>query len=570
MDKKLKNAIRNSFVFPESQHKDEFFRQVGAPCAEKRKRRFSVASRLAAAAAALLIGIGIYGASRLRTDFNGGGTEPITQPVTDTTVDTTAQSTVHTTEVTTGLASSVVSKTTSAGTVKTTAKAQTTVPPRTNSTRAAVTAAQARTTAPTTTAAETTTISEYEEGSVTMKKMIAFLSAMGIAATATPTGVYAANETRLEHIFREMYYYSLWKVNHWYYDVNDDGEFDVKDIFEIELYAERIEECREKYGWYAKDFKNYKELFELYDEEELKNIYMGMLLNPKEREYLRENENDDIRHLVINVDVEGGAKNVARYYLYLNGEYPTNDEIREVLRDYDFITVEGPDHVERFIEFMEELRNETIDEVYTEEQLEVFRHLDSDDVEKDLNGDGEFNFYDSYDLLYYIAYAQDVAKGVKSEDILPAEVSERIKQYGDIDLNGKIDEDDLLNLMLYLDKIGVRPLSYFRYCAEERLMRVNSPNVDGMVKKYITGENALGDVDNSGAVNAIDASMVLDYYSRASTGQSTSLDDTQKKAADVDKNGNINAIDASLILSYYVYTSTANGESESFETFINR
>ena len=71
-------------------------------------------------------------------------------------------------------------------------------------------------------------------------------------------------------------------------------------------------------------------------------------------------------------------------------------------------------------------------------------------------------------------------------------------------------------------------------------------------------------------VRAIDASLVLDYYSKASTGQSESFDDTQKKAADVNKNGSINAVDASLILSYYVYTSTANGEIEPFETFMNR
>lgn len=567
MDRKLKNAIRESFVFPESQHKEEFFRQVGATCAEKRKRRFPVASRLAAAAAALLIGIGIYGASRFRTDFNGGGTEPVTQPVTDTTEDTTAQSTGNTAEVTTAASSSAVSKTTSSGTAKTTAKAQTTALPRTNTTRASVTAAQARTTAPTVTAGvETTTISEYEEGSVTMKKMIAFLSAMGIAATANPTGVYAANEIRLEHIYREMYYYSLWKANQWYYDFNDDGEFDVKDLFEFELYTEHIEECREKYGWYAKDFKNYKELYELYDEEALRNIMMGIALIPSEREDVRKEKVEDISQLVINVDV-GGAKNAARYYLYLNDEYPTNDEIREALRDYDFMTADGPDHVDKFIEFIEELRNETIDEAYTEEQLEVFRHLDSDDVEKDLNGDGEVNFYDSYDLLYYIAYEAEVAKGNNDAvDYLPTEVSERIKQYGDIDLNGKIDEDDLLNLFLYLDKIGIRPASYFRYSAEERISRISIPSV---MKKYITGENALGDVDNSGAVNAIDASLVLDYYSRASTGQSESFDDAQKKAADADKNGSINAVDASLILSYYVYTSTANGTVEPFETFIN-
>lgn len=548
---------------------DEMYQSVLAKLdshLERQERKKLYLKRMAPVALSLCFGIAVCFAAvknKKPVDFSNND-NVIVSATTSASVTTLAKTSTET--AVTAVSSTAAEKS------ATTAKTQTTTAVKTNPNRTAKATGQARTTVkpPTATEAVTTTITEVYEGSVTMKKMIAFLSAMGIAATANPTGVYAANETRLEHIFREMYYYSLWKVNHWYYDVNDDGEFDVKDIFEIELYAERIEECREKYGWYAKDFKNYKELFELYDEKELKNIYMGMLLNPKEREYLRENENDDIRHLVINVDVEGGAKNVARYYLYLNGEYPTNDEIREVLRDYDFLTVEGPDHVERFIEFMEELRNETIDEAYTEEQLEVFRHLDSDDVEKDLNGDGEFNFYDSYDLLYYIAYAQDVAKGVKSEDILPAEVSERIKQYGDIDLNGKIDEDDLLNLMLYLDKIGVRPLSYFRYCAEERLMRVNSPNVDGMIKKYITGENALGDVDNSGKVNAIDSSLVLDYYSKVSTGQSTSFTETQKNSADVNKDGSINAVDASQILSYYAYTATSNGDVMTLEEYLQQ
>ena len=570
MDRKLKNAIRESFEFPESQHKDEFFRQVGAALPEKRIPRFSLASRLAAAAAALLIGIGIYGASRLRTDFNGGGTEPIIQPVTATTETITAP----TTSVSVTAAVTSQTAATSAGTAKTTAKAQTTARTGTNTTRGLVTAAQARTTAPTTTAtAETTTISEYEEGSVTMKKMIAFLSAMGIAATANPTGVFAANETRIEHIFMEMYYYSHWKEIQWDYDFNYDGEFDVKDLFEYELYAEHLEECREKYGWYRKDFKNYKELYELYDEEALMNICYGTPASKEKRKEKHEKAKvEDISQLLIGDSVEG-TKDAARYYLYLHGEYPTNDEIREVLRDYDFMTADGPDHVDKFIEYMEELRSEKrtpTDDDYTEEQLEMFRHLDSDEVEKDLNGDGEVNFYDSYDLVFYAGYEEDVAKGADSSDILPAEISERIKQYGDIDFNGKIDTDDAVNLMLYLDKIGLHPINYTNYYYERTHEFLERQKIDNTLKKYVTGENDLGDVDNSGAVNAIDASLVLDYYSKASTGQSTSFDDAQKKAADADKNGSINAVDASLILSYYVYTSTANGAVEPFETFVSR
>ena len=80
----------------------------------------------------------------------------------------------------------------------------------------------------------------------------------------------------------------------------------------------------------------------------------------------------------------------------------------------------------------------------------------------------------------------------------------------------------------------------------------------------------LGDVDNSGKVNAIDASLVLEHYSKVSTGQSTSLDETQKKSADVNKDGSINAVDASQILSYYAYTATANGDVMTLEEYLQQ
>ena len=564
MDKKLKNAIRESFVFPESKHKKEFFAQVGASYAAKRKKRFPVASRLVAAAAALLIGIGIYGASKLRTDFDGNDTEHTTQPTTagiSVTEDTTAQSAQTSTETAVTAVSS-----TAAEKSATTAKTQTTTAVKTTPNRTAKATAQARTTVkpPITTAAVTTTITEVYEGSVTMKKMIAFLSAMGIAATANPTGGYAANAKRLQKIYTEVFYYSCWQEEQWYYDFNDDGRFDVKDLFEYELYAEHIEECMEKYGQNVKDFKNYKEVYEFYDEEALKKIYIGSFPNPNEREYFQEKNAEDKSDYLVNVDVEG-TKDVARYYLFLHNEYPTNDEIREALRDYDFITVDGPDHVDKFIEYMEELKNETIDENYTDEQLEVFRRLDSDETEKDLNGDGKLDFYDCYDLLFYDINAEEVAKGnVLSDDILPAEVRERINQYGDLDLNGIIDQDDVLNLMLYLDKIGIKPLGYYNYYYERVKVFTDRK------KKYVTDGDVLGDVDNSGKVNAIDASMVLDYYSKISTGQSTSLDETQKKSADVNKDGSINSVDASQILSYYAYTATANGDVMTLEEYLQQ
>jgi|GEM_PF-6543750 len=449
----------------------------------------------------------------------------------------------------------------------TTAKTQTTTAVKTTPNRTAKATGQARTTVkpPITTAAvTTTTIYEEVEGSVTMKKMIAFLSAMGIAATASPTGVNAAYSSRVERIFTEMYYYSFWQEKGWYYDFNDDGEFDVKDVFEIELYAEHMEECSEKYG---KDTSKYKEMYELYDGEAAKNIKIGIAINPHEQQSLRKKKVEEIEYLFVNVGI-GGAKDVARYYLYLHGEYPTNDEIREVLRDYDFITVDGPDHIDKFIEYMEELRSEIdtrTDDEYTEEQLDCFRRLESGEAEKDLNGDGKFDYYDSYDLLYYIVYQVETANGIEDAvDILPAEVRERISQYGDIDLNGKVDEDDYLNQLLYLDKKGLIPVSYHQYYYEKVRTTLEGK------KKYATDENLLGDVDNSGSVNAIDVSLVLEHYSKVSTGQSTSFTETQKNSADVNKDGSINAVDASQILSYYAYTATSNGDVMTLEEYLQQ
>lgn len=80
----------------------------------------------------------------------------------------------------------------------------------------------------------------------------------------------------------------------------------------------------------------------------------------------------------------------------------------------------------------------------------------------------------------------------------------------------------------------------------------------------------LGDVNNDGLINAVDASAVLTYYAQTSTNQNGGFDSKQKLAADVDKNGNINAIDASSILAYYAYVSTASGSIMPIEEFLKQ
>ena len=93
---------------------------------------------------------------------------------------------------------------------------------------------------------------------------------------------------------------------------------------------------------------------------------------------------------------------------------------------------------------------------------------------------------------------------------------------------------------------------------------------NGYIK--INGEKkpkySLGDVNNDGAINAVDASAVLTYYAMTSTNKKGDFDENQKLAADVDHNSSINAVDASCILSYYAYVSTTKDDPVSFEEYM--
>ena len=165
---------------------------------------------------------------------------------------------------------------------------------------------------------------------------------------------------------------------------------------------------------------------------------------------------------------------------------------------------------------------------------------------------------------YIIETAEQLAYLAQHVNAGTTYIGKYFKMAADIDLNGKIDTDDAVNLMLYLDKIGLKPSDMGRYQYERTKEFLDRK------KKYATDENLLGDVDNSGKVNAIDSSLVLDYYSQASTGQGVQFDDAQKKAADVNIDGSINAVDASLILSYYSYTATSNGDVMTLEEYLQR
>lgn len=67
-----------------------------------------------------------------------------------------------------------------------------------------------------------------------------------------------------------------------------------------------------------------------------------------------------------------------------------------------------------------------------------------------------------------------------------------------------------------------------------------------------------GDYNNDGAIDALDASLVLMYYADNSTGKSPKITDQERIAGDYNCDGTIDAFDASEILMYYAEMATSN------------
>lgn len=80
-------------------------------------------------------------------------------------------------------------------------------------------------------------------------------------------------------------------------------------------------------------------------------------------------------------------------------------------------------------------------------------------------------------------------------------------------------------------------------------------------------EKILGDPSGDGAINAVDASYILEMYSEYSISPGEFSDEILA-VCDVNKDGAVNAMDASYVLSYYVDQSMDNTDI-SIEDFIN-
>lgn len=140
------------------------------------------------------------------------------------------------------------------------------------------------------------------------------------------------------------------------------------------------------------------------------------------------------------------------------------------------------------------------------------------------------------------------------------------------DVNGdnKADTEDISFIMNEINGVmpledakGVKAVKYISFKSDEKTVTkdINSATPN----KY-----SLGDVNNDGRIDAVDASSVLSYYAIISTNKDGSYNNDQMEAADVNHDGQINAVDASCILSYYAYVSTAKEDVKSLEEFLKK
>ncbi len=90
-------------------------------------------------------------------------------------------------------------------------------------------------------------------------------------------------------------------------------------------------------------------------------------------------------------------------------------------------------------------------------------------------------------------------------------------------------------------------------------IKIRPAGQDKIICSYdITCCDYIGDVNDNGTVDSVDASAVLSAYATASASKNYVLTDEFVKCADADRNNTVDARDASRILMYYAMTSVNN------------
>lgn len=254
MSKKLKKAIKDSFVFPESAHKDDFFNDLQPVYTEEKKRAISWVFRLTAASAALIIGAGVWTAVKIHPEHSEHDisvTEPaITDITTSEAVSETSVSAAAETKTATRTTASSSQTRTSSGFPGTTTATKSTNSSKKSavtsvSVGAAVKTAAASAPADNVTASVTTATSDLisdAERSFSMKKISAFAASLIFAASnasVLPTNAETNPCAFLDFLRNDSAFYltiNKSAVNNVAdkeadLDLNEDGSFDMWDLY---------------------------------------------------------------------------------------------------------------------------------------------------------------------------------------------------------------------------------------------------------------------------------------------------------------------------------------------------
>lgn len=88
----------------------------------------------------------------------------------------------------------------------------------------------------------------------------------------------------------------------------------------------------------------------------------------------------------------------------------------------------------------------------------------------------------------------------------------------------------------------------------------SNPSENSQPLRINLSDRALGDINNDGRIDSVDASAILREYSIISSGNGSEFDGNQASAADVDGDGKIDSVDASAVLAYYALVSGSSSE----------
>lgn len=410
----------------------------------------------------------------------------------------------------------------------------------------------------------TTTVTTVDtKGGIDMKKISAFITALTLTASLSPVNTYADVQNKEHKIMftqNELYMFreyeseesvdvngdGIFDITAIDPDINGDGVFDICDVFELRLYAERFTYCFEKYG---SDQRKYAELEELYGGKANERILECFGANGAFL-YMPVSAGD------VDKDSSEGAKILARYYLYKNNSYPSESEIYSALENREFISSVSSNDIDSFVDYIDKLREHIVyadeynnERVYSEEELSIFARFDSGETVSDINADGVFDVNDGIDVLLYYLLKEQMGQVPFDNYYFTEEEWSRIESFGDVTLDGVIDEKDYDILVSYYLRNTLRPIilhdEYINRISEH--IRKKYPaeyqvKAEDFYNAYISESlNIKGDANDDGKVSLADAVAILQHIGNRDKYPLTAQG---KLNADVDGVAGITANDA--------------------------